>query len=165
MTLLFDLKIVNDVIQDGRESKESPILLLSYAEQDFGVKFNRSYFETSHAKGVQDAAGGLKKKNMADRAVTKGDVKIQNAQYFYDFCNEQLTTVKKSGGCKRRVFKLLHTINRNRKRYFKPVANIRSIHQVISTENGHQNKTNYVYIQYLSRWQLCGLPRFGESPC
>ena len=36
---------------------------LSYAEQDFGVKFNRSYFETSHAKGVQDAAGGLIKKH------------------------------------------------------------------------------------------------------
>ena len=32
------------------------------AEQDFSVKFNRSYFETSHAKSEQDVAGGLIKK-------------------------------------------------------------------------------------------------------
>ena len=31
---------------------------------------------------------------MADRAVMRGDVKIQNAQDLYNFCNEQLTTVK-----------------------------------------------------------------------
>jgi len=50
----------------------------TYLCQQHGYKmFTRNYFETSHAKGPQDAAGGLLKCQL-DIAVMKGHV-IQGA--------------------------------------------------------------------------------------
>ena len=78
--------------------------------------------------------------------------KFEDFRYGNDQSNKDTCKMKKSGGCKRRIFELLHTINRNRKRYFKPVPNIRSIHQVIPTENGHhnQNQIHNMYMHYVS---------------
>ncbi len=45
-------------------------------------KLLRNYFETSHAKGPQDAAGGFLKKQ-ADTAVLRGKAVIQDAESFY----------------------------------------------------------------------------------
>lgn len=55
---------------------------LSYAKEDFGYIIYRNFFETSHAKGVQDAAGGLIK-NQEDLAVTRGKTIIQNAEQLF----------------------------------------------------------------------------------
>lgn len=44
---------------------------LSFGKVDFGYEIIRNYFETSHAKGVQDAAEGLIK-NQAEYAVALG---------------------------------------------------------------------------------------------
>ena len=57
---------------------------LSFGKVDFGYEIIRNYFETSHAKGVQYAAGGSIK-NQADYAVARGKEIIQNAHDLYDF--------------------------------------------------------------------------------
>jgi hypothetical protein len=53
---------------------------LSFATTEYGYKvFHRHFFETSHAKGPQDAAGGFIKRQ-ADIAVLRGNTIIQNAK-------------------------------------------------------------------------------------
>ncbi|XP_071153191.1 uncharacterized protein [Mytilus edulis] len=105
---------------------------LSYAKQDFGFNIVRNYFETSHAKGVQDAAGGLIK-NQADFAVARGKLFIQNANDFYNFCKDNLETPRQSAICKRRIFRYVEEVPRNRTRSFKVVPSVRCIHQIRST--------------------------------
>lgn len=57
---------------------------------EFGyVELIRNFFETSHAKGPQDAAGGFLK-IQADLAVVRGQHIIQNAEDLYKFANENL---------------------------------------------------------------------------
>ncbi|VDI16270.1 Hypothetical predicted protein [Mytilus galloprovincialis] len=91
-------------------------------------RFSRNFFETSHAKGPQDAAGGILKRQ-ADIAVLRGRCRIQNAKDLYDFGTKSLTTTK-SGTCRRRIFRYLETIQRDFPLSFKPVNKIRSIHNV-----------------------------------
>ncbi|VDI47217.1 Hypothetical predicted protein [Mytilus galloprovincialis] len=68
---------------------------LSTAIPDFGYKtFHRNFFETSHAKGPQDAAGGFIKRQ-ADISVLRGNTVIQNAKDLFTFC-EKNTGVKKT---------------------------------------------------------------------
>jgi hypothetical protein len=55
-------------------------------------KIVRNFFETAHAKGPQDAAGGFLK-NQADLAVVRGKTSIQSAKDFFDFCNENLVSI------------------------------------------------------------------------
>ena len=62
----------------------------------------RNFYETSHAKGPQDAAGGYLKQQ-ADLAVLRGKTIIQSAKDFYDFVSEELSTPKQSAVCKSRI--------------------------------------------------------------
>jgi hypothetical protein len=66
-------------------------------------------FETSHAKGPQDAAGGLIKRQ-ADIAVLRGNTIIQNAKDLFSFCNNDLKEPR-SALFKRRIF---NRIGRNK---------------------------------------------------
>ncbi|MES9884023.1 MAG: hypothetical protein ABW185_24515 [Sedimenticola sp.] len=88
----------------------------------------RNYFETSHAKGPQDAAGGCVK-HMADMAVIRGSTIIQNAKDFYNYGKNNLTSTKSI--CKRRIFKYLETVNRDNKTSYNPIPNNRQVHQII----------------------------------
>jgi hypothetical protein len=105
----------------------------SLACSDFGYNtFVRNYFETSHAKGPQDAAGGLLKRQ-ADLAVMKGTL-IQNSRDLFEFASDSLPAPK-SGIYKRRVFKYVEQIQRDNSRYFMPIPENRKIHQIISSAN------------------------------
>ena len=56
---------------------------LYYCVADFGFPIQRNYFETSHAKGEQDAAGSHVKK--ATLAVIRGRANITNAKQLCDY--------------------------------------------------------------------------------
>jgi hypothetical protein len=57
---------------------------LASSTREFGFQgIIRIFFETSQARGPQDAAGGLLK-NQADMAIIRGRVTIQNA-FIYKF--------------------------------------------------------------------------------
>ena len=58
------------------------------------AKIIRHYFEASHGKGPQDAAGGLIK-NQADMAILRGTEIIQSAKDLYDFAQKKATTPQK----------------------------------------------------------------------
>jgi hypothetical protein len=63
---------------------------LSFATTEYGYKvFHRTFFETNHAKGPQDAAGGFIKRQ-ADIAVLRDNTIIQNAKDLFSFCNNDL---------------------------------------------------------------------------
>ncbi|CAG2208510.1 unnamed protein product [Mytilus edulis] len=98
------------------------------------VNFIRNFFETSHAKGPQDAAGGLIK-NQTDLAIVRGRATIQNARDLFEFAKSNLS-VPKSSHCKRRLFKYTENINRNFPMFYKPITGIRSVHQVV-VNNDH----------------------------
>ncbi|CAC5374365.1 unnamed protein product [Mytilus coruscus] len=75
---------------------------LSYSREDFGFQeYFRNFFETSHAKGPQDAAGGFVKRQ-ADI-----EVNIKTAEDMYQFAIQNLTKPNESANCKRRIFRLL----------------------------------------------------------
>jgi hypothetical protein len=73
----------------------------------------RNYFESSHGKGPQDAAGGLLK-NQADMAVVRGKAEIRCARDLYNFAEAKLKTTR-SHNCKRRIFKYIEEVERNNK--------------------------------------------------
>jgi len=95
----------------------------------------RNYHETSHAKGPQDAAGGIQKRQ-ADIAVLRGKTTIQNAEDFFNFAKENLETPK-SGIYSKRTFKYVDEIPRNgfQERDYKPVKENRKIHQIVATKS------------------------------
>lgn len=97
-------------------------------------RIQRNYFETSHAKGPQDAAGGYVKRQ-ADISVLRGNVKIRNAKDLFNFCQKSLVS-SRSAVCKRRIFRYTESINHDQNRRFKPVSHNREIHQARSTEEG-----------------------------
>ncbi len=106
---------------------------ISCSCQDFGHDVTRNNYETAHARGLQDAAGGLIKRE-ADMAVIRGKVILQSAKDFYDFCVENLT-IPKSGKTRRRIFRYVDQIDRNRGRRFKPVPGIQQHRFVASMGN------------------------------
>ena len=59
---------------------------LNVAAKELGVPYIRNFYETAHAKGPQDAAGGFIK-HAADMAVLRGQVVIQSARDFYKFAS------------------------------------------------------------------------------
>ena len=84
---------------------------LSNSFREFGYrKIVRNVFETAHAKGSQDAAGGFLK-NQADLAVVRGKTSIQSAKDFFDFCNENLIQPKSDGGGFLDILKLFREPN------------------------------------------------------
>ena len=54
------------------------------SSNDFGYPAQRNYFETSHAKGEQDAAGALMKQK-ASLAVVRRKATIQSAEQLCSF--------------------------------------------------------------------------------
>ena len=116
---------------------------LSYSCKE--LRYNnltRNFFETAHARGSQDAAGGLIKRQ-CDMAVYRGKI-IQNAQKMYEFANENLCSVSSTAKCSRRIFRYLDSneISRNRDRYFDKVLNNRKIHQATVVDEGILNIRN-----------------------
>ena len=93
----------------------------------------RNFYETSHAKGPQDAAGGFLK-NQACIAVIRRKTKIQCAKDFYNFCTDNLQNPK-SGMYNCRIFKYIETIPRYELVNYKTVAENRKIHQIVSKED------------------------------
>ncbi|CAG2231461.1 unnamed protein product [Mytilus edulis] len=76
---------------------------LSTAIPDFGYKtFHRNFFETSHAKGPQDAAGGFIKRQ-ADISVLRGNTVIQNAKDLFTFCESSLKKPRSALFKKRKI--------------------------------------------------------------
>ncbi|CAC5398702.1 unnamed protein product [Mytilus coruscus] len=64
---------------------------ISQTSDDFGYQhFTRNFFETSHAKGPQDAAGGIIKRQ-ADCAILPGQTQIRTAKDLYEYANSFLT--------------------------------------------------------------------------
>lgn len=57
---------------------------------DYGFQIKRSYFETSHAKGEQDAAGDNVKKKVSQAVLRK--TVIRNAKDMTDFLTENFST-------------------------------------------------------------------------
>lgn len=82
--------------------------------------------------GPQDAAGGLLKRQ-ADIAVLRGRATIQNAFDLYNFAVMNMTQTKSV--CKRRLFRFVETIPRDKSISYKPVSNIRLVHQVVVRDN------------------------------
>ncbi|CAG2202023.1 unnamed protein product [Mytilus edulis] len=115
----------------------------SYSKEDFGFdQYFRNFFETSHAKGLQDAAGGFVKRQ-ADIAVLRGKVTIKTAEDMYQFSIQNLTKPNESASCKRRILRLLDNTERDELRKFKPVPDNRSIQRVHCVENGIISVKNY----------------------
>lgn len=89
----------------------------------------RNYYETSHAKGPQDAAGGFLKRQ-ADMAVMRRKVSIQNAADMTKFATDWLQQPQ-SGIYKRRIFKYVDSVQRDPPRNdYVPVNSNRKIHQI-----------------------------------
>lgn len=109
---------------------------MSHSCRELGYKqIIRNFFETSHGRGPQDAAGGLIKRQ-TDLAVYRGGVNIQNALDVFNFAKENLEGTTDSAKCRRRIFRYVETINRQRERYFHPIKDIRKLHQAIVVNKG-----------------------------
>ena len=108
----------------------------------------RNFFETAHAKGAQDAAGGYIKR-AADMSVIRGRSIIQNGKDFFDFCVKNLTTPK-SDRCKRRIFTYIDSIPRDTVQNFKSVPDIRKVHCVRTTD-----KEAEIVVSNLSCYSCC----------
>lgn len=118
---------------------------LSCSLADYGYLIQRNFFETSHAKGEQDAARSHIKQKVS-QAVLRRTTTIKNAKEMYDyqlqnFCHPAVSTFStrtKSVQLKRRIF--FHAPNsgegavqRNRPgRQFKTFKGIRKLHYVKS---------------------------------
>ena len=141
--------------------------LLATTFSDLGYdSIIRNFFETAHAKGAQDAAGGYIKRE-ADFSVIRGRSSIQNGKDLFNFCNDNLQKPK-STGCKRRIFRYVETIPRNTTQHFKSIAEIRKIHCVRTTNNSELMVTDlscYTCDQCVSaNYELCRNFRFrGNS--
>jgi hypothetical protein len=90
-------------------------------------KTSDAFFESSHGKGPQDAAGGLLK-NQADMAIVRGKAEIRCARDLCNFAEAKLKTTR-SHNCKRRIFKYIEEVERNSKS-FQPIRGIRAIHGI-----------------------------------
>ena len=116
--------------------------------------FIRNYFETSHAKGVQDASGGYLKSQL-DLAIFRGSVVIQSAHDVYMYCQNNLQDTK-SETCKRRIFRYVGEIDRSINKIFKPVHGIRTVHQVQSSKGKPGKLTIRPLSCYSCDQCLCG---------
>ena len=103
----------------------------------------RNFYETSHAKGPQDAAGGYLKQQ-ADLAVLRGKTIIQSAKDFYEFVSEELSTPKQSAVCKSRIFRYVPEIPRNEASYFKQIPSIRKNHQVKAVPSSNSISSRFL---------------------
>ncbi|CAC5421574.1 unnamed protein product [Mytilus coruscus] len=105
----------------------------------FGDISLETSLETSHAKGPQDAAGGIIKRQ-ADCAILRGQTQIRTAKDLYEYANSFLT--QPMSHCKRRIFRYAETIHRDNRLSFKPVPSIRSLHQVRASRDSAKGLIN-----------------------
>lgn len=68
---------------------------LSCSLADFGFSTQRNYFETSHAKGEQDAAGSHVRQKVS-QAVLRRTATINNARSMYEFLVEHFSQLARS---------------------------------------------------------------------
>lgn len=123
---------------------------LSCCVADFGYKIQRNFFETSHAKGEQDAAGSHVKQKVS-QAVLRRTAAIKSAKDMHTYLSESFTLPSassylsrtKSVNLKQHLFFYVpatgeDSVNRNRPdRKFKEVKGIRKIHAIkCTTEQG-----------------------------
>lgn len=122
-------------------SLSPPFGYLSYCFADIGCQINCHFFEMSHAKGEQDAAGANVKQR-ATLAVLQRKVTICSAKDLYDYLSGNFTQPTSSFGgitLKKRVYFYLPTEGEGtvtRKwpgHAFKEVKGIRKIHSVQTT--------------------------------
>lgn len=113
---------------------------------DYGYQIQRSYFETSHAKGEQDAAGANVKQKVS-QAVLRETAVIRNPKDMTDFLVENFATPSASSfasqakavGLARRVFFYVSTegegavVRRRPDRTFKTLKGIQKLHCVKTT--------------------------------
>ena len=161
---------------------------LSCCLADFGYQINRNYFETSYARGEQDAAGSNVKQKVSQAILRKTAV-IRNGKDIQDFLSSSLmspaaTTFSsrtKSVGLQRRKFFCVpptgnEAVVRNRPGHrFDELKGIRKIHCVKTTaEQGkvlvrdrtcyrldciHGDETNCSNKEWLDAWKEVKLPR------
>ena len=103
-------------------------------EHDYDL-FKRNYFETSHAKGPQDAACGFLK-NQVDLAVYRGSEIIQSASNFFNYCENHLKDTKSIIVSAVSFTILTEKIDRNNIS-FKAIPGIRRLYQVVSTKSNN----------------------------
>ncbi len=85
--------------------------------------------------GPQDAAGGFLKRQL-DIATLRGKATLQTAEDCFKYATENLTNTQKSSTSCRRLFRYVHNVDRKRDRYFHPIKQNRTVHQILSTEDG-----------------------------
>ncbi len=108
----------------------------------------RNFYETSHAKGPQDAAGGFLKRQ-ADMAVLRSQATIQHAKDLFTFSMDKLQDPK-SGIYSRRVFRYVKEIPRLPVRDdYSPVLQNRKIHQIAA----FSDMPSTLVIKHLSCYQ------------
>ena len=114
---------------------------MSCSLSDFGFTTQRNYFETSHAKGKQDAAGSHIKQKVS-QAVPRQTATITNAKSMYEFLSQNFSlpaVSAKSVELKRKIFFYVlasseAAVKRNRAgRHFKEAKGIRKRHCVKSS--------------------------------
>ena len=100
-----------------------------FSSSDFGFPAQRNYFETSHAKGRQDAVGAHIKQK-AGLAVVRREATIQSAEQLCSFLSSSFTeAVRKESDLRRKVFFYVKKHEVNRKgRKFSEVQGNRKIH-------------------------------------
>ena len=119
---------------------------LSCCLADYGFLVQRNFFETSHAKGEQDAAGANVKQKVSHAVLRKTAV-IRNAKEMKEYLEENFATPaattfasrSKAVGLARRVFFYVPTegeeavVRRRPGRTFKELKGIRKLHCVKTT--------------------------------
>ena len=135
---------------------------VSNSECDFGYKTIRNFFETSHAKGEQDAAGGHCK-TKADHAIVREGKQFKHANDFFQYLDSEFRQPSTEGSdLKRRVFFEVQDVNRRRPMVPQPVkegGGIRSWHSVCSTGLpgciGVRKRSCYCQSCLYGEWQYC----------
>ena len=139
---------------------------LSCSVADFGYKIQRNFFETSHAKGEQDAAGSHVKQKVS-QAVLRQSAAIKSAKDMHTYLSNSFTLPSassylsraKSVNLKQRLFFYVpatgeDSVDRNRPdRKFKEVKGIRKIHAVKCTTEQFLNETDPA-IALTACWKL-----------
>ncbi|EDO31600.1 predicted protein [Nematostella vectensis] len=111
---------------------------LSCCLSDFGCQIDRHFFETSHAKGEQDAAGANIKQR-ATLAVIRGRATIKSAKQLHDYLSSKFTlpTTSNTSLSKRIYFHIPvkgeGAVARRSDRTFKELKGIRKLHSVKTT--------------------------------
>jgi hypothetical protein len=135
-SISYDVDVMHEFTDGCSSECESRHCLgdLSFAPTEYGYKVvHRNFFETSHAKGSQDAAGGFIKRE-ADIAVLRGITIIQNTKDLFSFCNNDLKELR-SALFKRRIFRYAESVDRDNIRNFKPISNSRKIHHLYTSKS------------------------------